>query len=123
MDPLGLALEPFDGVGRYRLRDNGVRIDASGELDGESYDDALGLGQVLASHDGVGLCFTEQMYRYASGRNPELGELELLEHLGERFAHHGHSIQRLMMLIALSEGFRITAPPTFDITETDEGAQ
>ena len=32
MDPLGLALENFDGIGRWRLEDSGSRIDASGQL-------------------------------------------------------------------------------------------
>ncbi len=122
MDPLGLALEPFDGIGRYRLRDNGVLIDASGDLDGETYEDAEQLGQVLASDPDLGPCFTEQMYRYATGRNPELGELDLLEHLGERFTARGHSIQRLMMLIALSEGFRTAAPPSGELPTTQEEA-
>jgi hypothetical protein len=31
MDPIGLALENFDGVGRWRTAESGVRIDASGK--------------------------------------------------------------------------------------------
>ena len=37
MDPIGLSLENFDGVGAYRGEENGVRIDASGELDGVEF--------------------------------------------------------------------------------------
>ena len=32
MDPIGLALENFDGVGRWRTVDSGVTIDASAQL-------------------------------------------------------------------------------------------
>src|SRR4029079_7341509 len=32
MDPIGLALENFDGVGRWRTLDSGVKIDASAQL-------------------------------------------------------------------------------------------
>ena len=32
MDPIGLALENFDGVGRWRTVDSGVKIDASAQL-------------------------------------------------------------------------------------------
>ena len=32
MDPIGLALEHFDGTGALRIKDNGVLIDAAGEL-------------------------------------------------------------------------------------------
>ncbi|MCA9544966.1 MAG: DUF1592 domain-containing protein, partial [Myxococcales bacterium] len=34
MDPIGLGLEQFDGVGRFRTTENGGVIDPSGELDG-----------------------------------------------------------------------------------------
>src|SRR3546814_6297853 len=40
-DPIGLALENYDPVGRYRARENGALIDASGEFDGENYQNAL----------------------------------------------------------------------------------
>ena len=32
IDPLGLALENFDVTGQYRIKDNGVPVDATGEL-------------------------------------------------------------------------------------------
>ena len=32
MDPIGLALENFDGLGRWRAEDSGSKIDASGQL-------------------------------------------------------------------------------------------
>ena len=34
MDPVGLGLENFDGVGAYRTMEVGLPIDASGNLDG-----------------------------------------------------------------------------------------
>jgi hypothetical protein len=39
MDPIGLALENFDAVGRWRTEDTGVRIDTAGQLvDGTALD-------------------------------------------------------------------------------------
>ena len=32
MDPIGLALENFDGIGKWRSTDNGARIDAASQL-------------------------------------------------------------------------------------------
>jgi len=32
MDPLGLGLENFDAIGRWREKEHGQPIDASGEL-------------------------------------------------------------------------------------------
>ena len=49
MDPLGLALENFDGVGRWRIRSesNGA-LDVSGTLpDGTSFDGPAGLRKAL----------------------------------------------------------------------------
>ena len=37
MDPLGLTLENFDGVGAFRAQENGAVIDASGTFDGKEY--------------------------------------------------------------------------------------
>src|SRR5690606_22946497 len=50
MDPIGLAMEHFDGIGELRQTDNGAPIDPSGELDGTRYDDATGLALAVAEH-------------------------------------------------------------------------
>ena len=42
-DPIGLALENFDGAGQYRATEKGAPIDASGSLDGTTFNDAVGL--------------------------------------------------------------------------------
>ena len=49
IDPMGLALENFDGDGAYRTSENGAKIDASGALDGVTFTDAVGLGKAM--HD------------------------------------------------------------------------
>src|SRR5205814_7525247 len=48
MDPLGLSLENFDAVGRWRTVEGGTAIDASGSLpDGSPFADVHGLEQAL----------------------------------------------------------------------------
>jgi hypothetical protein len=48
MDPLGFGLENFDGLGRWRLTDEGLEIDASGTLPtGESFQGPGELKQIL----------------------------------------------------------------------------
>ncbi len=59
-DPLGLALENFDSAGEFRTTENGVQIDASGELSGKQFVGAQGLAQAV--HDdpaAVRLCGAE----------------------------------------------------------------
>ncbi|MGB5286754.1 MAG: DUF1588 domain-containing protein [Polyangiales bacterium] len=110
-DPIGLALESFDAVGMFRDEENGAQIDTSGELDGISYDDAVGMGQALRDNPALGPCLVRSLFRYAVGRDPEAGEEALLEYLDERFASASYRVTELMREVALSDGFRTTSGP------------
>ena len=71
MEPVGLALENFDAVGRWRDRGDGfAAIDASGELaDGTKFDGPLGLRQaLLGKADRFVGTVTEKLLTYALGR-------------------------------------------------------
>jgi mono/diheme cytochrome c family protein len=74
MDPIGLSLEHFDGVGRYRtLGESSQPIDASGALpDGTKFAGAAGLRQVLLSKsDLFATTIAEKLLTYALGRGVE----------------------------------------------------
>jgi hypothetical protein len=73
IDPLGLALENFDATGAWRIKDNGVPVDASGELyDGTPLDGPAGLRKVLWKYKDVVLTsFTESLMTYGLGRRVE----------------------------------------------------
>jgi hypothetical protein len=72
-DPIGLAMENFDAVGRWRARDGGslgVAIDASGELlDGTKVDGVVSLRRALLRQPEqfVGTV-VEKLMTYALGR-------------------------------------------------------
>jgi len=70
MDPLGLALENFDAVGKWRaLDESGGSIDASGSMpDGTTFDGADGLRQALLGSDRFVMTLTEKLMTYALGR-------------------------------------------------------
>jgi len=70
MDPLGLALENFDAVGKWRaLDESGGPIDASGSMpDGTKFDGADGLRQALLGSDRFVMTLTEKLMTYALGR-------------------------------------------------------
>src|SRR6185369_16516725 len=55
-DPMGLALENFDGSGQYRETEKGAPIDASGILDGKEFKNVAGLGQALHDSPAVPAC-------------------------------------------------------------------
>jgi hypothetical protein len=74
MDPIGLALETFDGVGRLRtLGESFEPIDDSGALpDGTRFDGADGLRQALLKRPGLFVTtVTEKLLTYALGRGVE----------------------------------------------------
>ena len=74
MDPLGLALENYDAVGRWRLTgETDQPIDASGNLpDGTAFEGPTGLRTLLLERreQFVGT-LTEKLLAYALGRGPE----------------------------------------------------
>lgn len=109
-DPIGLGLENFDGLGRYRQTDNDHPIDASGELDGLTFSDASSLAETLRDHPDLGPCLTENLYRYAMGRAQTAGELDLVESLATRFKRQDHTLRSLMRDVAMSDGFRQLGP-------------
>jgi hypothetical protein len=74
MDPLGFALENFDGLGQWRDTMGGKDlIDSSGVLpDGTKFDGPAGLREVLvAKQDMFVENFAEQLLTYALGRGVE----------------------------------------------------
>ena len=74
MDPLGLALENFDAVGRWRSRmPGGALIDASGAMpDGTPFDGPGELRELLVSNpEQFATVVTEKLLIYALGRGVE----------------------------------------------------
>ena len=110
-DPMGLALENFDGAGRYRETENGAALDVSGELDGTEYDNVLGLSQALRDHPKLPYCLVNRMYSYGTGGPVSLRyDRAVLDHFTERFAGHGFKVPDLLRDIALSQGFSRVRP-------------
>lgn len=109
IDPPGLALERFDGIGAYRATENDARIDVSGVLDGATFTSAAELGDAVRNHPELPRCLVQTLYRYAVGREEVASERGTLKDLQKSFADSGYRIPALMRAIALGETFR-TAP-------------
>ena len=73
MDPLGLSLENFDAIGRWRtLGESSAPIDASGSApDGTRFEGPDGLRSTLLRSDRFVATLTEKMLTYALGRGLE----------------------------------------------------
>lgn len=116
LDPIGLALEQFDGVGVFRETENGARIDPTGELDGVFYDDAAGLGQAVSEHPDLMQCLVRNLYRSATGRIETLGEERTIALL-TRDLERDRLLRTLLVELLMSEGFRVAE------TMTEEGGE
>jgi hypothetical protein len=110
-DPIGLALENFDGLGQYRKDENGAPIDASGNVGGVAFTDAAGLGKVLRDDPAVVSCLVNNVYKYAMGRKAAPGESAWVAGLHKDFAAQGYRLPHLLRRIALDDAFyKMPAP-------------
>ncbi len=110
-DPIGLALENFDGAGQYRETERGAPIDASGNLDGKTYTDAVGLAQALHDNPALPTCLVNRAYGYAVGQAPAGSAAQVLPYFGSQFAHEGYKLPGLFRTIALSRAFTTITNP------------
>lgn len=112
-DPMGLALENFDSSGRFREEERGTKIDASGTLDGKSFNGATSLGKVLRDYPGLTSCLVQRVYSYSSGGAARPEDKKTLEYFNARFAEEGYRVPDLLRTIALSNAFsEIVEPKT-----------
>ena len=73
MDPVGFAFENYDAVGRWRDKDEGAPVDASGTLpDGTKFNGAVELQQAMLKRpEHFVTTLTEKLLIYALGRGIE----------------------------------------------------
>lgn len=111
MDPIGLSLEHFDGIGRYRVTDNGAAIDTRGSIGTARFNDAGELAQVLHDNPDFPRCVVSKVYRFANGRAETPGEYTEVARLQGAFAANGYRLRWLLGEIATSAAFRTATAP------------
>jgi hypothetical protein len=109
MDPIGFGFENYDAIARFRTKDNGQTIDASGELsqsdiDGP-FDGAVDLASRLAGSQQVQSCYAQQWFRYAYGRGETSGDACTLEWLDARFDDSGGDVKELLVALTQTDAF------------------
>ncbi len=105
MDPIGLAMETFDGAGQSRVTENGAVIDPSGDMDGRPFTDAVALAHVLRDDPALTNCFATRLYGYASHRTLGADERPWMEYLQKNFAKDGYRFRALAAQIAANQAF------------------
>ncbi len=119
-DPIGLALENFDGAGQYRKDEKGAPIDASGAMGAVKFTDAAGLGAAIHDDPALTSCLVSRLASYATGREMNRADNDWLAYMRGRFANHGYDVTALIREIALSEGFFAVAPESGDDRPADQ---
>jgi hypothetical protein len=108
MDPIGLGLENYDAIGRYRTIDAGVTIDASGELPGGvTFDDGLQLIDAIANGDEYSSCTVEHTMTYALGRAVESEDDPYIDEIITDWEAGGMSLRSLLVALVTNDTFRM----------------
>ncbi len=109
-DPMGLPLESFDAMGRYREMDEGLPVDPSGTFDGVPVADSVELGEVVASSERVARCLVQHYYSYAVGHEIRPGDASVIDGLKASFEASGYRLKDLIVEVASSDAFAAVAP-------------
>jgi mono/diheme cytochrome c family protein len=121
IDPLGLALENFDVTGRWRNNDQGVPIDATGELyDGTQMSGPAGLRAALVKHQETLLrSFTESLMTYAVGRRVEYFDMPTVRTIVRDAAKHDYRMSSFILGVVNSPAFRMSKPGQVETTTAE----
>ena len=110
MDPLGLPLESFDAIGKYRTLDNGLPVDPTSTFEGQAIADSRGLGVAVSQSVSVAQCFVQKYYQYAMGHELRDADGSVLNALAKAFNASGFKMQDLILAAVTSDAFSSVAP-------------
>jgi hypothetical protein len=110
MDPIGFALENFDGIAQWRTDDNGP-IDASTTLfDGASVNGPSELRDWLLTYsDGFVQLSVEKLLTYALGRGVEYRDMPVVRAIASQAAENDNRFSSLVMGVVNSPPFAMNA--------------
>jgi Protein of unknown function (DUF1592)/Protein of unknown function (DUF1588)/Protein of unknown function (DUF1587)/Protein of unknown function (DUF1585)/Protein of unknown function (DUF1595)/Planctomycete cytochrome C len=109
MDPVGLALENFDGVGKWRTMDSGFRVDASGQLvDGTPVDGPSSLRHALLNRPEAFVgAMTEKLLMYGLGRETKYYDMPVVRGVMREAARDRYRFSDLVLGIVRSAPFQM----------------
>ena len=111
IDPIGLGLEHYDWLGRWRdAEDDGRPVNATGEMpSGETFDGPAELRRILlAQHDELLRHVAGKVLGYALGRSLLDQDQCVIERIVGKIESSNHGARSLVREIVLSTPFRFT---------------
>ena len=109
MDPIGLALENFDVIGRYREKyeKRGPKIDPAGEIKGSTFKTLPKLRKLLRAREHeFAISLTSKIAEYAKGRKLNRNDLELVEQIATQAKADDYRFRSLLRRILMSKLMR-----------------
>lgn len=114
INPLGVALEHLDGLGRYRTLDNGLPVDASTTyvVDGEAVpiNGAVELANVIADSEDAHACYAQHWAEYLYGRAVSRETDGQLIQQGGWLSRDKESLQNLVVNLLATDAFLTRLP-------------
>ena len=109
MDPIGLSLENFDAIGRWRNEDEGVKIDATGQLvDGSTIDGPAALRKALLARSDVFVAvLTEKLLMYGAGRETKYFDMPAVRTIMRDAAKARYRFSDLVLGVVKSSAFQM----------------
>ena len=110
INPIGYALESYDGLGVYRTSENGYPVDSSGAIVGTSSSDravkdAIELTRALLGSAEVQECFSRQVFRNAFGRQDTARDECAVRDATAAYKAQGLDVRELLVSLIRSQTF------------------
>lgn len=108
-DPMGYALESFDGVGKWRTEDNGLPLDTKGKLiSGESFNGVVELKEVLLKNkkDLFTKCLIKKLMTYGLGRGLQYYDEVEIENILALAIKQNYKFSEIILAIVNSTPFQ-----------------
>jgi hypothetical protein len=118
MDPIGFALENFDGIGTWRTKEFGQQVDGAGQLvDGTKINGVVDLRNALVRYSPQFVrTITEKLMTYALGRGVEYDDMPVVRAIVKDSAAHDYRFSSILMGIVKSEPFQMNRAPEAAVT-------
>jgi hypothetical protein len=109
LDPIGLALENYDAVGQWRVREPGGEVDARGQLaDGTEVDGVVELREaILRNPERFVSVVTQKLMTYALGRGVEYFDMPTVRAIVADAEDADFTFSSLVTGVATSDQFRM----------------
>jgi uncharacterized protein DUF1592/uncharacterized protein DUF1588/uncharacterized protein DUF1585/uncharacterized protein DUF1587/uncharacterized protein DUF1595 len=128
MDPVGLAMENFDVIGRWRTTDHGAPVDSTAKLvDGTVVNGPVELKNALLKYDEqIVRNMTEKLMTYALGRGVEYYDQPVIRSIVRNAAASDYRFSSIATGIVMSAQFRMRSSESLAddavTAQADDGA-